>query len=164
MSTALPEAADYLAPLVGRWVGEGQGHWAAEQPFRYREELTFTATGKPFLSYQQRTWSLTGERQLHGEVGYLRAVGGGQVELLVVQGTGFTEVHVGMLAADRLEVSLTDLGRTPTALPVTGVRRRYQWDGAELTYQIGIAMNGEPLADHLSGRLSRLPGPPPVTA
>lgn len=151
----LPPPARFLAPLVGRWTGEGAGQWPAEPRFRYREEVSFLPTGKAFLAYQQRTWALDDARPLHGEVGYLRAAGAGDVELLVVQPTGFAEIHVGTFAGGELVVRLAELTRAPTALPVTAVERRASVAGDLLDYRLRIAMNGEPLADHLRGRLVR---------
>ncbi len=97
MEAALPAAAAYLSPLVGAWVGHGQGLWPAHPVFRFREEVTFAATGKAFLTYQQRTFALDDGRALHVETGYLRGVGGDGVEFLIVQPTGFTEIHTGTM-------------------------------------------------------------------
>jgi hypothetical protein len=154
---SLPAQADYLRPLVGTWVGDGQGLWASDPPLRYREEVTFAATGKPFLSYRQQTWAADDGRALHSELGHVRAVGAGRVEMLIVQPTGFTEIHVGALVGGRLALTLTDLRRTPTAATVTDLQRQLLVESDVLTYQVRMAMNDEPLADHLRGRLRRAP-------
>ena len=54
--------------------------------FDYRDEVTFTDVGKPFLIYAQRTW--IGEAPMHVETGYLRGVGDGRVEVCVAIPTG----------------------------------------------------------------------------
>ncbi len=92
----------------------------------------------------------------HVEVGYLRSVGDPAVELLVVQPTGISEIHEGTLRDGTLSLTLLHLTRTPTAVGVNDVRREYHLEGDELTYRVSIAMNGEPLADHLRGRLRRV--------
>lgn len=167
-----------LSDLVGTWAGQGQGLWVAEPAFGYREESSFTPTGKPFLVYQQRTFALDDGRPLHAETGYLRVVPAPEapappapgapapgasgspgsaidVELVLVQPTGFAEVHVGSFYAGQLQLSLVHLTRTPTALAVTAVQRSW-WVGADtLEYLVRIAMNDEPITDHLRAKLHR---------
>ena len=156
-SSANPDSVHYLDQLVGHWTGEGQGLWDSQSPFRYSEEVTFTPTGKPFLHYLQRTTGLVDNRSLHTESGYVRATGDGNVEFLIVQPTGFTEIYAGALRPDEMSLTLIDFARTPTALPVTEVQRQIFFNGDTLTYLVRLAMNGEPLADHLSGQLHRSP-------
>lgn len=153
----LPAIAEHLRPLLGRWVGEGQGLWVAAQPLRYSEEVDFVASGKAFLTYHQRTQALDDGRALHTETGYLRATGGSGVEMLIVQPTGFTEIHTGALIDDVLDLELVDLGRTSTALGVTQIWRQLVVGSDTLDYQLRLAMNDEPLADHLRGHLLRQP-------
>jgi hypothetical protein len=47
------------------------------------------------------------------------------------------------------------IGRGPDAINVTAVERELSVDGGELHYRVRIAMNDEPLADHIAGRLHR---------
>lgn len=155
--SASPEHARYLDQLVGRWTGEGRGLWDAPSPFRYLEEVTFSSTGKPFLHYLQRTNGLADNRSLHTETGYVRATGEGNVEMLIVQPTGFSEIYAGTLRPAEMALTLINFSRTPTALPVTELQRQIFFDGDTLSYLVRLAMNGEPLADHLSGQLHRSP-------
>lgn len=150
----LPESAAYLDPLVGHWVGEGHGLWSPNA-LTYREDVVYAATGKPFLTYTQRTYSLTDGRPLHAETGYLRAVGDHAVELVVAQPTGFAEIHVGTFVDGELDLKSTLIGHSPAALPVTDIRRHLKIDGSLLTYRVSLAMNNEPLAPHLHGQLRR---------
>lgn len=156
MSVAeLPGSAGYLRPFVGRWSGEGEGLWTSDKPFRYREEVVWATTTKPFLTYGQRTWALDDGRPLHAETGYMRATGCDRVELLIVQPTGFTEIHVGTVVGEALDLELVELGRCPTALAVTDISRQLVVRADSVSYLVRMGMNGEALADHLRGHLLR---------
>jgi hypothetical protein len=98
---------------------------------------------------------LDDDRPMHAEVGYLRAVGGRDVELLIVQPTGFTEVHVGTMVDGRLSLTAHSLSRSPSALAVTAIERSWSVTADTVCYLVRMAMNGEALADHLRGRLLR---------
>jgi hypothetical protein len=145
-----------LAFLLGRWEGEGRGLWVADPAFRYREEVVIDHAGKTFLRYAQRTWAADDGRPLHTEVGYFRPVADARVELLLVQPTGVAEIHAGRVAGHVLELEAVLVGVTPTAKRVTGVSRRIWVEDEALNYRLRLGMNGEPLADHLAGRLRRL--------
>lgn len=155
ISPELPPQASYLQPLVGRWEGEGEGLWSADPPFRYWEEVTFEPTGKPFLAYRQRTRALDDGRPMHAETGYVRATGDGAVEMLIVQPTGFAEIHRGELRGPTLDLRLLTLARSPSAMAVTDLRRTFIVGDESLEYVVAMAMNHEPIADHLRGQLRR---------
>ncbi|MBV8083732.1 MAG: FABP family protein [Chloroflexi bacterium] len=154
----LPPALAPLAFLIGSWRGQGQGMWNPTNPFRYREEVQFVAPpGKPFLFYTQRTWALDDGRAMHVEAGYLRPGDGRTVEFVLAQPTGLTEVQAGTLAGQRLTLRAATVGRAPTALNVTGIARELWREGDVLRYLVRMAMNDEPLADHLTADLQRVP-------
>jgi hypothetical protein len=144
--------------LVGRFVGEGRGLWAADPPFRYREEVQIGATGRPFLTYRQQTWDLADGSPRHAEVGYLRLGEAGALELLLVQPTGIAEIHAGSFDGEVLDLRPVAVSRTPGAKAVTGVERRFVLEGDVLRYHLRIAMHDEPLADHLEATLRRVAG------
>ncbi len=154
----VPADADALRPLVGRWEGEGTGFLAGRAPFHYREETTFTATGRPFLAYRQQTWSLSDGSPMHGEVGYVRATGRG-VELVVAQPTGVAEVHVGAWSSGTLTLVPAGLLVTPTARAVRVVERSFSLGdhGSVLRVAVRLGVGDEPVGDHLDVVLQRAP-------
>src|SRR5262245_4325086 len=89
---ALHPDVEALACLLGRWSGEGEGHYPTIEPFAYREEITLGHSGKPFLAYRQATVRVDTGMPAHAEMGYLRGVGPGQVELVIAHPTGVAEV------------------------------------------------------------------------
>mgnify|MGYP006054016811 FL=1 len=149
-----------LAPLVGTWVGEGSGEYPTIEPFTYREELTIGHTGKPFLTYAQRTTGPDG-RPLHAETGYLRVPAPGRIELVVAQPTGITEVDEGTLsiagAVIDIVVDATSIGLTASAKDVTALSRSFHLDGDDLAYTVRMAAVDQPLQHHLAAVLRRRP-------
>ena len=152
--TDLPSVLAPLHFLLGTWVGEGRGEYPTVDDFRYLEETTFAHPGKPVLAYSQRTWMIPDRRAAHAELGYLRPVEDG-VELLLVQPSGVAEVSVGTVAGTRLELASVALARTPTAKPVTEVRRVYERRGDTLWYQLDMAAVDQPLGIHCEAELRR---------
>lgn len=152
----LDPAVRPLAFLLGTWRGEGEGHYPTIQPFRYREEIRFWHTGKPFLVYTQRTEAASDRRPLHTEMGYLRGVGEGRVELVVAQHIGFAEISVGMVHDNRLELKSIHLGRTPTAKVVTAVERDIWLDQHTLHYDLRMATETVGLTNHLRASFQRI--------
>ena len=148
-----------LAPLLGTWAGQGAGEYPTIQPFDYFEEVTFGHTGKPFLTYGQRTKASDDGRPLHAETGYLRVPSSGRVELVLAHPTGITEIQEGTLvvgdATVEMELSATMIGRTASAKDVTALSRSIRIDGDELTYTLRLGAVGQPLQHHLAATLHR---------
>ena len=86
-----------LAALLGEWHGEGEGRWGGGEPFHYREWVTFSHNGKPFLAYSQRTLGDDG-RPLHAETGFWRPVADGSVEVAITHPIGVVEIELGRWA------------------------------------------------------------------
>lgn len=151
----LHPACEPIAFLLGVWKGTGEGHYPTIESFRYNEEVTFGHVGKSFLSYTQKTKRAETGEPLHAEAGYLRAVGDGRVELVVVQPSGIVELHNGAVVGQRLDLSSTGVHTTPTAKEVTEVTRSLTVEGATLSYDVAMAAVGHTLTHHLRASLSR---------
>ena len=163
---------EQLGFLLGVWRGAGEGSYPTIESFGYTEEVTFSHVGKPFLGYTQKTKHAVSGAPLHAEAGYLRAVGAGRVEFVVVQPSGIVELHSGTVDRGTVDRGTVDRGTvdggalvlqldgvhtTPTAKSVTDVHRQIwveQHAGVTtLEYQVSMAAVGEPLTHHLRATL-----------
>lgn len=149
-----------LAPLLGHWAGAGNGDYPSIEPFSYLEEVSFGHTGKPFLTYSQRTRSPDGQ-PLHAETGYLRTPSASRVELVLAHPTGVTEIDEGTVTEHDgdlvIDVHSTTIGLTASAKDVTALRRSFTLRGDELHYTVLMAAVGHPLVHHLTATLHRQP-------
>jgi hypothetical protein len=144
-----------IAWLLGDWAGEGEGFYPTIKSFRYREETRFMHSGKPFMSYVQRTWSLDDGSPLHSETGFWRPQEGGAIELVLAHGFGVAEVSEGTIDGERIDFSSRSLAGSSTANHVQEVHRIVTREGAELTYEIAMAAADQPMQGHLKARLHR---------
>jgi hypothetical protein len=149
-----PDVA-HLGFLLGTWVGSGAGVYPTIEPFAYREEAVFGHVGKPFLTYQQRTWALADGRPLHAEVGYLRPNGPDRMELVVVHPTGVAEVDEGTLTGQSMRLASTTVACTASAKRIEVMERDIDVEGDRLVYEVRMAAVGLPLTHHLSAELQR---------
>jgi THAP4-like, heme-binding beta-barrel domain len=147
-----------IAFLLGTWRGEGHGVYPTIASFDYGEEIRFgTVPGKPFLTYQQRTWALDDQRPLHAETGYWRPKPDGRLEVVMAHPTGIAEIEEGMLAGETISLVATSIGRSATAKEVTGLSRRFELVGGDvLRYEVQLAAVGRPLQGHLAAELKRV--------
>ncbi|HAY70022.1 MAG TPA: fatty acid-binding-like protein [Acidimicrobiaceae bacterium] len=157
---------EQLGFLLGVWRGAGEGSYPTIESFGYTEEVTFSHVGKPFLGYTQKTKHAVSGAPLHAEAGYLRAVGAGRVEFVVVQPSGIVELHSGTVDRGTVDggalvLQLDGVHTTPTAKSVTDVHRQIwveQHAGVTtLAYQVSMAAVGEPLTHHLRATLVQQP-------
>jgi hypothetical protein len=149
-----------LAPLIGTWSGAGSGDYPTIDPFSYTEEVVIGHTGKPFLTYTQRTRSENGQ-PLHAETGYLRMPAAHRVELVLAHPTGITEIDEGSVIEQEgaivLDVHSTTIGLTASAKDVMAMRRSITVRDDELRYTVLMAAVGQPLTHHLTATLHRQP-------
>jgi hypothetical protein len=152
-----------LAGLVGTFEGDGAGDYPTIEPFRYKERIVVGHAGKPFLTYEQRTWHPDTGAPMHTEVGYLRVPGPAdgdppdttRVEFVITQPTGIVEVEEGTVADGVLTLVTTTLGRTATAKDVRSVRRTFALRGDLLVYDLWMAYAHVPDSHHLHAELRR---------
>jgi hypothetical protein len=157
---ALHPDVEALARLLGRWSGEGEGHYPTIEPFSYREEISFGHVGKPFLAYRQATVRVDTGMPAHAEMGYLRGTGPGRVELVMAHPTGVAEVAEGtveeLAGGLVLRLHSTSVTGTATAKEVLGIERSFTVAGDVLSYDLSMAAVGQPLQHHLHAELHRL--------
>ncbi|MFV0494414.1 peroxynitrite isomerase [Mycobacterium sp.] len=148
-----------LAPLVGTWSGRGAGDYPTIEPFEYREEVSFSHVGKPFLIYWQKTQSVVDGTPMHAETGYLRVPEPGQLEFVLSHPSGITEIEVGTYTVRagviELEMTASSIGQAPSAKEVSVLGRSFRIDGDELSYSLQMGAVGLPLQHHLSAVLHR---------
>ena len=151
--SALHEDLADLAFLLGTWsgTGEGSGRPASRSIRRGRH---VEHVGDPFLLYSQRSWSLDEGSPIHFERGFLRPSGPGVVELVLAHPIGVTEVAVGTVEAGVIELRSIAVSLTPTASPVTELRRRIEARGDGLSFELHMAMEGVELLSHVRSRLA----------
>lgn len=147
-----------LAPLLGTWSGRGSGDYPTITPFDYLEEVTVGHTGKPFLTYTQRTRSPDGQ-PMHAETGYLRMPSDGRIEFVLAHPTGVTEIDEGTVTVAggilTIDVASTSIGCTSSAKEVVALERSIRIDGSELHYTLRMGAVGQPLQHHLTATLIR---------
>ncbi len=144
--------------LVGEWEGVGQGVVASSgAQFDYRQQLTFAHDGRPFLVYQSQSWLIDAGgsviRPAFRESGFLRA-NGDDVELMVADAAGLTELFVGVAGDNRWELITSAVAASPTARTVIAERRFYAVVGDTLRYATELD-TGPGLAPHLNAGLTR---------
>jgi THAP4-like, heme-binding beta-barrel domain len=144
-----------VAWLLGTWTGEGEGFYPTIESFGYGEESRFWHSGKPLISYLQRTWSLDDATPLHSEAGFWRPQEDRTIELVLAHGFGVAEVSEGRVEGRRIEVTSRSLTRSSSANRVESVRRVVMLEGDDLTYDIAMAAAEQPLQGHLKARLHR---------
>ncbi|MGJ3508063.1 FABP family protein [Enemella sp. A6] len=154
-------ALSVLAGLIGTWEGDGSGSYPTIDDFTYRERVTFTTDGRPFITYRQTTTSPDG-KPMHHETGYLRGVGENDIEWVIVQPSGVVEVSPGDVRVNPNEIQVhstsTMVGLTPTAKHVEAVQRCFilNEEADCLSYDLAMAAVGEEMTHHLSAALHRV--------
>ena len=161
----LNDACLALLPLVGVWRGEGQIVYPTiDGPFRFGQQITFAHDGRPFLTYEARSWLLDEQgkviRPAARESGFWRPQADDTIEVLVTHATGVVEIYYGTpLTQTSWEMATDIVMRTSTAKEVTAAKRLYGLvNDGDLAYVEERAMVGEPLQPHVSAQLERVVG------
>jgi hypothetical protein len=146
--------------LVGRWSGFGNGlKPESGEEFRYAQRLAFAHDGRPFLSYESRTWLLNPDgsvlRPAFRENGFLRMGNGDELELVLATAVGIVEVFTGLAGNSRWELATTGVGFTRSAKEIAGERRLYALSGDTLMYVQELALTPGDYRPHLNASLSR---------
>lgn len=154
-----------LLPLVGVWRGTGEVVYPTiDGPFHFGQQLTFAHDGRPFLTYEARSWLLgpDGEivRPAARETGFWRPQPDGSLEVLIAHATGVIEMYYGPKGDMRSwEIETDAVVRTPSAKDVQGAKRLYGLvNQGDLAYVDERAMEGQPMQPHLSALLHRVVG------
>ncbi|MGE3288143.1 MAG: FABP family protein [Pseudonocardia sp.] len=153
-----------LLPLVGVWRGRGEVVYPTiDGPYAFGQQIVFAHDGRPFLSYESRSWLLDGNgdviRPAAREAGFWRPQEDGTIEVLLVHATGITEVYYGRaLTLTSWELATDAVVRTASAKEVVSATRLYGVVEGTLAYVDEREMVGQPRQPHLSAQLARYAG------
>jgi hypothetical protein len=162
---SLHDACLPLLPLVGVWRGGGEVVYPTiDGPFTFGQQIVFAHDGRPFLSYESRSWLLDEDgkvlRPAARETGWWRPQPDGTIEVLLAHNTGINEIFYGEARSVTSWDLATDVvTRTASAKQVNAGRRLYGIiNNGDLAYVEERAMAGQPLQPHISSYLARVVG------
>jgi len=160
-----------LAWLVGTWAGHGVIDYPDIPTSDFRQEISFTHDGGPYLIYKS-TITLTG---MDGEVGAVWSVESGfwrvapstpdgielkdfqhPLEVVMADAAGLVAVYVGAVGNGRVDLATDLMARTASAAEVNGGTRLYGNVSGELMWAWDLAAFGHELQSYASARLSRV--------
>ena len=150
-----------LLPLLGVWRGHGEGVVPrTQEQFRFRQEIVFGHDGRPFLTYESRSWivddSGTTIRPGARERGFWRpGPGPDDVAIVLAVASGFAMVFTGTVGDLRWELGSVAVADAPGAKDVVGERRLYALVGDGLGYATELAAMGLDYRPHLTAQLDR---------
>ncbi|WP_163509181.1 FABP family protein [Fodinicola acaciae] len=161
MTTELNPACRPLRSLLGKWRGDGAVDYPTiDGPRRFSQEITVAHDGRPFLSYESRTWLLDADgtvvRPAAREVGWWRPQPE-SVELVLAHSSGIVEVFYGKFTGGGWQLQTDVVVPTRTAKSVDAATRLYRISDGVLEIAEQRAMVGQPLQPHTSARLTIAP-------
>ncbi len=161
MEEAQLTAMTLLRQLLGKWSGHGTASFPTTPTFEYQEELEFVANDvQPMLRYEQRTRKrlTSGEwTPSHWEVGFIRALPEGTIELVCAKSGGRVEAARGQVEENRhgfvMDLSSTMLGNDKR---VQATSRTYMLKIDQLEYTMRMSTDAiSLLAVHLIAELRK---------
>lgn len=75
---------------------------------------------------------------------------------MIAQPIGYAEISLGRVTGTRVDVECANLARTPTAKPVTSIKRSYWLEGESLNAETTMGMEGIAPVRHLRVKFDRV--------
>lgn len=150
-----------LLPLLGVWRGHGEGVVPrTQEQFRFRQEIVFSHDGRPFLTYESRSWIVADGgatiRPAARERGFWRpGPGPDDFAVVLAVASGFAMLFTGTVGDLRWELGSASVVDAPGAKDVAGERRLYALVDDGLGYATELAAVGLDYRPHLTARLDR---------
>lgn len=148
-----------LAWLIGRWEGAGVVGYPTIESHNFGQEVIVEHDGRPFLSWQSRTWLLNEDgsmlRPSARESGYWR-LKDGEAELLLSHPTGIVELYFGPVETARVTLRTDGVLRSPHAKEYNAASRLYGLVNSNLMWAMDMAAMGQPMTSHASAELKRV--------
>ena len=151
-----------LLPLLGVWRGHGEGVVPrTQEQFRFRQEIVFSHDGRPFLTYESRSWIVDDAdaniRPGARERGFWRpGPGPDDFAVVLAVASGFAMLFTGTVGDLRWELGSAAVVDAPGAKDVVGERRLYALVGDGLGYATELAAMGLDYRPHLTAQLDRV--------
>jgi hypothetical protein len=115
MQSAADRTMELMKSFIGLWAGKGQGEFPTMDPFDYDETLEIEgAKGFPLLVFQQMGLVTTTGRPSHFEVGLIKVLTDGTIELGDIGNGMRAEIMKGTVT-EKDEITTLDLVSTAFA-------------------------------------------------
>lgn len=148
-----------LAWMVGRWEGTGKGAYPGIDEFDFGQQIDFSHNGGNYLHYLSQTFEMDAEGRATKprtmETGFWRPQRDGSIEVVMCHPDGVSEVWYGKINGAKIELSTDAVVRTVTAPDYVAGQRLYGNVDGDLLWTFDKASDGQPLQNHLWGRLRR---------
>lgn len=165
MGPSLDDGNLALLPLVGVWRGEGEATYPTmDEPYRFVQQVTIAHDGRPFLSYESKSWRLDGPGgnvvgPAFRETGFWRPQADDSIELLILHDDGIAELFFGKARSQTSWEFGTDaVLRSPNSPDVSSASRLYGVVEGALAYVEERATSEHELQPRLSAKLERVVG------
>lgn len=154
-----------LLPMVGIWVGEGEGHDPITgKDYPFGQQIIVSHTGENYLNWQSRSWRLDADGELDRpdlrESGFWRIGDDDTIELLLAHAEGWIELFYGRPLNQTSWNLTTDVViRSETGQHAGGAKRLYGLvpDGDLAYVEERVDAEGD-LTPRLSAKLKRYAG------